>query len=62
MENIFKKMELHDVRCKECGALLAKEDITIGDLEIKCYRCNEVNNCEYNSKFLESLTTADLVV
>jgi phage FluMu protein Com len=53
---------LHELRCEKCGALLAKEDITIGDIEIKCHRCNCMNNYEYNSKFLDSITTSDLLM
>ena len=32
-----------DMRCKNCGALLAKENIRAGEIEIKCPKCNTFN-------------------
>lgn len=49
---------LHEIRCKECGALLCKEHIEIGDVEIKCYHCNHLNYIQYDSKIIESIFTA----
>jgi len=49
---------LHDIRCEQCGTLLCKENIEIGDIEIKCYRCNKLNFLVYNSKIIESIFTA----
>lgn len=36
---------MDEFRC-ECGALLAKEDITTGRLEIKCPKCNRYRRLE----------------
>jgi len=49
---------LHEARCDQCGTLLCKENIEIGDVEIKCYRCNKLNSFSYSSKVLDSLFTA----
>lgn len=51
---------LHDIRCEKCGTLLCKEDIEIGEVEIKCYRCNHYNRLEWDSKIVESILTAAL--
>lgn len=51
-------MGLHETRCKQCDTLLCKENIEIGDIEIKCYRCNKLNYLEYSSKVIENLFTA----
>jgi phage FluMu protein Com len=51
-------MSLHEVRCEKCGTLLCKESVEIGDIEIKCYRCNKMNYYNYSSKVLESIFTA----
>jgi len=32
-----------ELRCKRCNALLAKEEIRDGCVEIKCYHCNTYN-------------------
>ena len=32
-----------DLRCKRCGNLLLKEDVIIGEVEVKCPRCNTYN-------------------
>jgi len=46
---------LHDLRCEKCGALLAREDVALGDIEIKCYRCNKMNLYKYEGRFIEAL-------
>jgi len=51
---------LHELRCEQCNTLLAKENVEIGDIEIKCYRCNKMNYFAYNSKIIEGLFTAAL--
>jgi len=51
---------LHEIRCEQCHTLLCKENVEIGDIEIKCYRCNYLNYFSYNSKVVESLFTAAL--
>lgn len=53
-------MNLHELRCEQCHALFCKENIEIGDVEIKCYRCNKINYFTYQSKIIESLFTAAL--
>ena len=35
-------------RCYRCGALLAKEKILLGFVEIKCRRCNTINILNFN--------------
>ena len=52
---------LHEIRCEKCGALLCKEEIEIGDVEIKCYRCNFLNIFTYTSKILRDLFSADTI-
>jgi phage FluMu protein Com len=32
-----------ELRCKRCGALLLKESIVMGTVEVKCHRCNTFN-------------------
>ena len=54
-------MQLHNIRCEQCGTLLCKENIEIGDIEIKCYRCDRMNFFAYESKIVESLFTATLI-
>jgi len=48
-------MSLHELRCEQCGALLSKENIEIGEIEVKCYRCNYLNWFEFESKILEGM-------
>lgn len=52
----------NEFRCKKCGHLLCKEEILFGQIEIKCYACNEINilNYEYN-EINKSTYTGDLV-
>lgn len=49
---------LNEVRCAECGALLCKENIEVGEIEIKCHYCNAMNTQDYNSRIMESIFTA----
>lgn len=35
--------ELKPFRCWKCGRLLAKENILVGVVEIKCKSCKEIN-------------------
>ena len=35
-------------KCYRCGALLAKEKVLLGQVEIKCRRCNAVNVIKFN--------------
>ena len=51
---------LHNLRCEQCNALLAKEDIALGGIEIKCSRCNKMNWFEYTAKLFESMFTATI--
>ena len=38
-----------DVRCYNCGALLAKKtNILQGCVEIKCHKCNALNNIRFD--------------
>jgi len=37
---------MDDFRCRNCGNLLAKEEIGYGKLEIKCPKCNTFNVVE----------------
>lgn len=34
---------MNQFRCKKCGKLLCREDIKVGNVEIKCPRCGEIN-------------------
>lgn len=49
---------LQEKRCEKCGTLLYKESIEVGEIEVKCYRCNTINYFAYSSKILDSLFTA----
>ena len=55
---------LHEFRCEKCGTLLVKEDIEIGEIEIKCYRCNFMNyfnhQSEVISKLFDSIFSAEI--
>lgn len=53
-------MTLHELRCENCGTLLSKENIEIGELEIKCYRCNHYNYFDYQSKLLDNIVSAEI--
>lgn len=46
---------MHDLRCESCGALLCREDIALGDIEVKCYRCNKLNYYKYEGRVLDAL-------
>jgi len=50
--------DLHTIRCEECGSIICKESVEIGEIEIKCYRCNHFNYLNYTSKIIESIFTA----
>jgi phage FluMu protein Com len=50
--------DLHTIRCEKCGSIICKENIEIGEVEIKCYRCNHFNYFNYESKIIESIFTA----
>lgn len=55
---------MYDFRCKKCNSLLAKEEIVIGKMQIKCYNCNEFNDLDYLSEEvnkLQGVFTADLI-
>ena len=47
---IFKKFlkNKREWRCFRCGALLAKDKILLGRIEIKCRKCNALNVLELN--------------
>ena len=49
-------MPYQEFRCENCNRLLAKEDIIYGDVEIKCDRCNRMNNFHY----IASIFTSEL--
>ncbi len=51
---------LHEIKCENCGTLLFKENVEIGEIEVKCYRCNFMNYLNYQSKLLDSIFSADL--
>ena len=51
---------LSDLRCEQCGTLLSREDIEIGEIEIKCYRCNFMNYFTYQSRLLESIFSGEI--
>ena len=55
---------MNDFRCKRCGHLLAKEEVLFGEIEIKCYACNELNTLSYEYNIYEKSTThtADLAI
>lgn len=42
--NIFNPENTNDLRCLNCGKLLAKEDVEKSNLEIKCHRCGTLNS------------------
>jgi phage FluMu protein Com len=44
-----------DFRCKKCNALLAKEAIVLGTLEIKCKNCGAYNTVDVNKLDVNSL-------
>ena len=52
--------DFHTIRCEECGSIICKENIEIGEVEIKCYRCNHFNYINYDSKIIQDLFTAAL--
>ena len=59
--NILKGDKLlHDLRCEQCGRLLSREDIEIGEIEIKCYRCNYLNYFSFQSRLLDNIFSAEL--
>lgn len=38
----------NDVRCSNCGTLLAKKSgFTVGNIEIKCHKCNNLNKIKF---------------
>jgi len=49
-KKIFEKFseQKQEWHCYRCGALLAKEKILLGFVEIKCRRCNTVNTLNYD--------------
>jgi phage FluMu protein Com len=54
---------MNDFRCKNCGHLLCKEEVLFGQIEIKCYACNEMNVLSYEYEVLKKSTiyTAEVV-
>ena len=52
--------DLREIRCIECNSLICKENIEVGEVQIKCYRCNFLNILNHESKILESIFTAAL--
>ena len=51
---------LHEIKCENCGTLLFKEAVEIGEIEIKCYRCNYMNYLNYQSRLLENLFSGEI--
>jgi len=51
---------MNEFRCKRCGHLLAKEEIIFGQVEIKCYACNELNTITYDYN-IQQTYTAELI-
>ena len=51
---------LQELRCEKCGTLLTKENIEIGEIEIKCYRCNWLNYFSFQSRLLDSIFSAEI--
>jgi len=48
-----------EFRCTKCRNLLALENIYAGRLQIKCPKCNEMNNINFKTTRAELLKLAD---
>ena len=61
-EEIISRFLKHkdEWRCRYCGALLAKEKILIGAVEIKCKKCKKINLISYDdmSRVVEIIKAA----
>ena len=56
---------MEQFRCKECGSLLAEEEVIFGVLRIKCYSCNTFNEINYPIEDIMKMKeayTADLAI
>ena len=61
-DRVFEKFlkNARNWKCYRCGALLAKEKVLLGQVEIKCRKCNTINTIKFNdlSKVVNILQSA----